>query len=129
MTVTKANRAAVGAARGGVPSGTSVKESKTRGITVAAINITTVPETVGVNKRRISESRAASANWKIDDTTMRVAMVDGPPTTSAVTQTAMKTPDVPIIRMCPDPNRPTRTACKTVVRPLITSTAKTPQEM
>ena len=57
-------------------------------MTVAAISIITVPETTGVNIRRSSESRAASANWNSDDTTMRLAIMAGPPFTRAATHTA-----------------------------------------
>ncbi len=61
-TVTRVARAATGAAACDAPSGASVIVSNTIGMTVAAINIITVPETTGVNIRRSSESRAASAN-------------------------------------------------------------------
>ena len=97
----------------------------TSGMTVAAISMITVPETTGVNIRRSSESLAASANWNSDDTTTRLAIVDGPPLTRAATQTAMNAPDVPMISTCPVPTRPTRTAWSTVVAPLTTSAAKT----
>ena len=55
-------RAVAGAAADDASSGTSISISNTRGITVAAISMITVPATVGVNMRRSSESRAASAN-------------------------------------------------------------------
>ena len=61
-TTTMVASAAAGAAACDVPSGTSVKESNTIGMTVAAISMITVPATTGVNIRRSSESRAASAN-------------------------------------------------------------------
>ena len=51
--------------------------------------------------------------------------MDGPPFTSAVTQTAMKAPDVPMKSTCPAPIRPTRTAWRIVVKPLIRSAANT----
>ena len=54
--------AAVGAAAGDVPSGTSASKPKTIGMTVTAISMITVPETTGVIIRRSSESRAAKAN-------------------------------------------------------------------
>ena len=98
---------------------------KTSGMTVAAISMITVPETTGVNIRRSTESRAASANWNSDEMTIRLAIVEGPPSIRAATQTAMNAPDVPIIRMWPDPNRPTRTAWRMVVAPLTSSAAKT----
>ena len=56
----------------------------------------TVPATVGVRIRRNRESRAASANWKSDETTTSVASIAGPPSAIAVMQTAMKAPEVPI---------------------------------
>ena len=40
-----------------------------------------------------------------------VASIAGPPWTSAVTQTAIKAPEVPMRRTWPAPKRPTRTAC------------------
>ena len=61
-TTTMVARAAAGAAAREVPSGTSVSESNTIGMTVAAISMITVPATTGVNIRRSSERRAASAN-------------------------------------------------------------------
>ena len=85
--------AAAGAAACDVPSGTSVKESNTIGMTVAAISMITVPATTGVNIRRSSERLAASTNWNSDDTTMRLAIVAGPPFTRVATHTAMKAPD------------------------------------
>ena len=55
--------------------------------------------------------------------------MDGPPSTRAATQTAMKAPDVPIISTCPAPIRPTRTVWRTVVTPLISSAAKTAHDV
>ena len=49
----------------------------------------------------------------------------GPPVTSAPIQTAMNAPDVPMNSTCPDPIRPTRTACNVVVTPLTSSAANT----
>ena len=112
-----------------MPSGTSVSEPNTIGITVAAMSMITVPATTGVNILRSSESRAASANWNSDDTTMRLAIVAGPPLTKAATHTAMNAPDVPMMSTCPAPTRPTRTAWRTVVTPLTISAAKTPHDM
>ena len=109
-TTTRVTRAATGAAACGDPSGTTLSESNTIGITVAAISMITVPVTVGVKMRRSNERRAAKRNWKSDDMTIRLAIVAGPTSLSAATQTAMKAPDVPISSTCPDPNRPTRTA-------------------
>ena len=61
-TVTMVATVAAGAAADDVPSGTFFIVSNTSGMTVAAINMITVPETTGVNIRRSSESRATSAN-------------------------------------------------------------------
>ena len=61
-TTAKVAAEATGAAAREVPSGTSVSEPNTIGMTVAAISMITVPATTGVNIRRSSESRAASAN-------------------------------------------------------------------
>ena len=117
----------MGAAESLAPSGTSVSVSKTTGATVAVISMITVPVTTGVKMRRNRESRAASRNWNSDETTTRLASVDGPATTRAATQTAMNAPDVPMISTCPDPRRPHRAACSTVVSPLTTIAANTPQ--
>ena len=127
-TMARVVAAATGAATGDVPSGTSFSVSNTTGMTVAAISMMTVPETTGVNIRRSSESRAASANWNSDDTTTRLAIVEGPPSVSAATHTAMNAPDVPMMSTYPEPMRPTRTACRTVVTPLTSSAAKTAQD-
>ena len=75
--------------------------------------------------RRSSESRAASMNWNSDETTIRLAIVEGPPPTRAATQTAMKAPEVPMMSTCLAPTRPTPTAWRTVVTPLTSSAAKT----
>ena len=61
-TITMVATVAAGAAADAVPSGTSLIVSNTSGMTVAAINMITVPVTTGVNIRRSSDSRAASAN-------------------------------------------------------------------
>ena len=128
-TVTMVTSAAAGAAACDISSPTSPMVSNTSGMTVAAISMITVPETTGVNIRRSTDSRAASANWNSDDTTTRLAIVAGPPSTRAATQTAMNAPDVPIISTWPDPNRPTRTAWRIVVAPLTSSAAKTAHDM
>ncbi len=53
--------------------------SKTSGITVTAISITTVPATVGVSSRLKSDSREASRNWTSELATTSVARRLGPP--------------------------------------------------
>ena len=81
-----------------MPSGTSANMSKMIGMTVTAISMITVPATVGVITRRTQDSRAASRNWNNAETNTSVASMPGPPSTSAVTETAMKAPDVPMSR-------------------------------
>ena len=120
--------ALAGAAAGGAPSGTSFNMPKMIGMTVTGISMITVPATVGVKIRRIQESRAESRNWHREEAMTRVASSAGPPCASAVTQTAMKAPEVPMRRTYPAPMRPTRTACNTVVSPLTASAAKTVQD-
>ena len=117
-----------GAAKAGEPFGTSSSMPKMMGITVTGISMMTVPATAGVSIRRISESRDERRNWKNDETSTRVASIAGPPLTRAVTQTAMNAPEVPMSSTCPAPKRPTRTACSTVVTPLMATAANTAQE-
>ena len=111
------------------PSGTSSKESNNIGVTVAAINIITVPATVGVKTLLSNDNRAARKNWMIEETMIKLAIVAGPALINAATQTAINAADVPIIRTYPDPILPTRTTCKMVVNPLIIIAANTPQVM
>ena len=92
-------RAAIGAAIGDAFSGTSLSVSNMMGITATAISMITVPETTGVKIRRSQDRREASRNWKRDEMTIRLAIVAGPPSTSAVTQTAMNAPEVPMTSM------------------------------
>ena len=85
------------------------------GMTVTAISMMTVPATVGVMTRLRSESRDASRNWNSDDATISVASSAGPPYSSAATDTAMKTPDVPMSRTYPAPipaDRPRLHQCR-----------------
>ena len=63
--------ALAGAAAGGTPSGTSVNMPKMIGMTVTGISMITVPATVGVKIRRSRDSRAESANWPREETTIR----------------------------------------------------------
>ena len=113
-----------GAAYAGVSSGTASSIGKMAGITVAVISMMTDPATTGVKILRSNDSLAASRNWNSDDMTTRLAMVAGPASRSAAMHTAKNAPDVPMMRMCPDPMRPNRTACTSVVKPLTSSTAK-----
>ena len=98
------------------------------GMSGTGISMITVPHTVRVSSLRNSDKRAERANWNSAETVTRVARSPGPPSVIAVTQTAMKAADVPISRTCPDPTRPTRTACSTVVTPLIASAANVAHE-
>ena len=91
--------AVMGAAAGPAPSGAANTRSKPMGITVTAISMITVPATVGVITRRSSDRREEIRNWKSDDATISVASNAGPPSWSAATDTAMKTPEVPMSRM------------------------------
>ena len=125
----KVESAAIGAAIGDEPSGTSFRLSNMIGITVTAMSMMTVPETTGLNTRRSRDRRDASRNWKSEDMTIRLAIVAGPPSTSAVTQTAKNAPDVPMTRTCPAPMRQKRAACKKVVIPLTISAANIAQGM
>ena len=88
--------ALTGAAAGAASSGTSISMSNTMGMTVTAISMSTVPATVGVMRRRSRASRDESTNWKSAETNTSVASIPGPPSASAVTQTAMNVPDVPM---------------------------------
>ena len=109
-----------------VSSGTSPNELNNIGATVAAINMITVPATVGVNILLSNDNRAARKNWMIEETMIKLAIVAGPAFTNAATHTAINAADVPMIRTYPDPIFPTRTTCKMVVNPLIIIAANTP---
>ena len=85
-----------GAADGEAASGTSESLPRMTGARVTGISITTVPATVGVKIRRSVDSLAARANWKREETMIRVARSPGPPCTSAETQTARKALLLPI---------------------------------
>ena len=99
-TVTISVAAALtGAAAGRAPSGVCGSMSKMMGMMVTAISMITVPQTVGVKMRRSRASRAERANWTRAEAATSEASIPGPPSTSAVTQTAMNAPEVPIIRM------------------------------
>ena len=56
-------------------------------------------------------------------------MSAGPPLASAATHTARYVPDVPMMRMCPEPICLNRTACRAVVKPLMSRAEKTAHEM
>ena len=94
-------------------------------MTATAISMSAVPDTTGVIIRRRNGSQTAMANWNSDETTMRLASVDSPPSVSATTETAMKWGPAPVMRMWPAPTRPMRAACRAVVTPPMTSAAET----
>jgi len=77
----------------------------------------TVPEVTGVRNRRNLENHAESANWNADEARTRVASIAGPPSASAVTQTAIKAPEAPVSSTWPAPSRPTRSAWSAVIAP------------
>ena len=96
---TRVARALTGAAAPGAPAGVCVSIPKMMGMTVTAISMMTVPPTMGVTTRRNQESRQASKNWNSEEMMTRVARRAAPPSTRAVTHTAMKAPEVPMSRI------------------------------
>ena len=58
--------------------------------------MSTVPATVGVNTRRSAAILAPSTNCTMEDMTMSVASIAGPPSVRAVTLIGQETP-----RCCP----------------------------
>ena len=109
----------------GAPSGASAILPTAIGMTVTAINMSAVPDTIGVTSRRRNGSHAAMANWNSDETTTRLASVGSPPSVSATTETAMKWGPAPVIRTWPAPHRPTWAACRAVETPATINAAKT----
>ena len=101
--------------------------SKMAGITVTGISRITVPETVGVSTRRNSERRSDRTIWNSAAAATSVASNGGPPSATAVMQTAMKAPELPIMSTWPMPMRPSRTVCITVAAPQIKVAANTAQ--
>ena len=81
--------ARIGAAIIGAPSGMSGSLPSTTEIIVADISIRTVPATVGVMIRRSSESLVMKANCIRAEIAIRLDSMAGPPSDSAVMQTAM----------------------------------------
>ncbi len=88
------------------PGGVSLSMSNMIGITVTAIRAITVPATTGVMIRRSRDRRADKANWNREEAITSVASSPGPPSAKAVTQTAMKAPEVPMMSTWPAPMRP-----------------------
>ena len=117
-----------GAANAGVSAGTALSRSKTAGMTVTGISMTTVPETDGVSTRWKSDNWAESRIGTNDAIRTRIAISAGPPSATAVTQTAMKAPEAPITSTWPEPMRPARKACRIVVAPQIATVANTAHE-
>ena len=74
------------------PGGRPRSTSATTTSSVAAMSMMTVPETTGVKMPRTRAMFAPTWKWTIEETTMRLAMSGGPPSSSAVTQTAMNAP-------------------------------------
>ena len=120
--------ALTGAAEGSHSSGVSANMSKMMGMTVTGISMMTVPATVGVRIRRKKDRFTEMENWPREERATSVASIAGPPSASAVMQTAMNAPEVPISRTYPAPIRPNRTACRMVVAPLIRTAANTADE-
>ena len=110
-----------------VLAGTRLSMSKQIGNTATAISITTVPPTVGVIMRRKSDKRAENKNWANEDATTRVASNGSPLLVTAMVETAIKAPDVPMNSTYPAPNGPIGRACNTVVSPLTNKAANTAQ--
>ena len=98
VTTARVMAAVSGAAIGDtiLPSGVLVSIPNTARMTVAAISISTVPDTTGVITRRSSESRAATTNFSRDESTTRLASIVGPPCERAVMQMAIAGSAVPI---------------------------------
>ena len=119
--------AAIGAPQADAPTGASRNVSNMIGMMGTGISIITVPSATGVNTRLRRDSRHATANWISDEAAIKLAIIAGPPDAIAAAQTAMNAPDVPIIRLCPAPNRPIFAAWRIVIAPATSSAAKTPQ--
>ena len=129
MTVTSnVTMTLTGAALGDDPSGTSTSRPNMIGMRVTGISMITVPHTVGVRTRRSSDNLADRPNWNRAERVTRVASSPGPPSTRAVTQTAMNAAEVPMSSTWPEPTRPTRTAWRIVVIPLMASAANAAHE-
>ena len=88
--------ALAGPASAGASAGTCLSWSKTMGMTVTAISMTTVPATVGVITWRSHSRRDAKRNCVSAERITKVASMAGPPWAMAVTETAMKAAEVPI---------------------------------
>ena len=85
-----------GPASAGTSAGTCLIWSKTMGMTVTAISMTTVPATVGVITCRSHSKRDAKRNCVSADRITNVANIAGPPSAMAVTHTAINAAEVPI---------------------------------
>ena len=87
----------------------------------------TVPVTTGVKIRRSVGSHQASATWTTQQTTSRLAKVDGPAAEIVATMIPMNSAAGQVSTMCPAPNRHIWNACSAVIAALISSAAKTLQ--
>ena len=126
-TASSVTSAARGAAAAGEPAGASSSIPNTMGMIVTGISISTTPETDGVKTRRNAESLNEKANWNSAETSMRDARRAMPPCWSASTLIAMAVLVVPVMSTYPAPKRPRGKPCSAVMRPQMTSDAKTPQ--
>ena len=97
------------------------------GSTLTAISMVTVPVTTGVKMRRSVGNHRASATWITQQTTTRLANVDGPAEVTVVTMSPMKSAAGQVSTMWPAPNRQNWNACNAVMAALISSAAKTLQ--
>ena len=128
--VSAADTASVTAATTGpdawdLPSDTSASRSNTTGAMVTATSMSTVPDTTGVMMRLIRGSHAATANWKSDETTRRVASRAGPPSDTAAAVIATNWMVGPVTTVSPHPRRHNRTAWIVVTTALMMNAAKT----
>ena len=125
VEATSVASATAGAAPAGAPSGTSAIRANATGTTVTAMSISTVPETTGVMSRRSNGSQAASANWKIEETSIRLAMSAGPPSEIAAAVTTTNWMVGPVITTSPAPILANWFACSAVMIALMISAANT----
>ena len=98
VMVAKAAKATSGPpmAPGSTPAGTPASRSVVMGNTLTASSMITVPPTVGVIRRRNSDSRAENRNCTSDEMITSVASSGRPPAATAAIETPMNAPDVPM---------------------------------
>ena len=117
-------RAATGADQGEDTGASSRRPSATEA-RESAISIITVPYTVGVMIRLMLNSHLEKMIWNAAETSTRVVIVVGPPSTSAMMQNGMAAKDVYTGKTAPVPMGPSRTTCSNVDTPITTSVANT----